>query len=1001
MVLIHEVGHIVGLNHPMEGSYPIDAPSCDCIDTPHWTATTLPNDSNLWNVCNNLMQTNPHENQISPCQLGIMHYYSMQNLLPANILLAHDIISNSPLPWDNNSPIINKGYCDYHADETMTIQPDGLDHTWKSDRDLLGDLVIESGATLTIAAHTGGSQTIIGMPKGARIFVKAGGKLILDNALITNRCGEHWRGVWLDSNTQTGDVSATDQVGTIILQNNATIEYAEDGITTRRDDYVYTGGVVQATNAIFRNNLRDVEFMRARHVNDNGAPVRNPSFFSHCQFVTDDNYRNHPTGANISHVTMWDVHGIKFTNCTFSSFINDANDVRRYKTGGIQSDAATYTAIDNIFAGEYYGIAAYNAKAPAGLGQLFIQQNTFGVDNAASALQTQRGVYVSAGSAFVVDNNTFYSDNRPDNNPYNHEYDPNANDSGTYGLYLDGCLSWKGVENNEFTNLHPAPAETPFGAIVNNSEGGGIQIVRNNVFSDLAFGISPMGNNRTNSNVGLQVRCNEFNRNNYDIFVIGGGGNTGGIPNQGSGNTATSPACNRFVNSGTAVNIFSWATRTADYYYHANTPNMLPTVDPDAGPNIADEVNPQSVNRPYVKADACPITVFTPPSIMPSNPAQKMAAAWLTRSDALVTKGILQNQLAQLKDGGNTTLLENEVVTAQLQAAWDLYVNLMAKSPYLSDEVLTALAEKEDFPAVLLKNVLLANQHAAKNAEIIATLENRSNVLPDYMLTIIKNSGSNSNAKETLERAIDAQQIRFAEAIEQQLAVLYADSTATAGSFTAVLQGTDIAEYRLQYAERLIEAGNYSAATGVAENLATDCALSEKQVARYAAHNTLIAVIAALKAAGKTWANLDATQKATLQSIAGNDNYAAAYARGILRVANGGDTLYREPMPHLPNTMQQRNKLKVKKLGANTTLSELTVSPNPAQNYLTIHYNLVVPTATLQVIDALGRVVFTTSFTNGINDIVVPTANWSAEAYRVVLRIDAKIIATKSILITK
>jgi hypothetical protein len=147
------------------------------------------------------------------------------------------------------------------------------------------------------------------------------------------------------------------------------------------------------------------------------------------------------------------------------------------------------------------------------------------------------------------------------------------------------------------------------------------------------------------------------------------------------------------------------------------------------------------------------------------------------------------------------------------------------------------------------------------------------------------------------------------------------------------------------------------------------------------------------------WCSTSSAQKAVLATLAGNDSYAASYARGILRVANGGDTLYREPMPHLPNAMQQRQK--AKKATTTAAMQMLTVAPNPATDYAVLHYNVAETGITMQIVDAAGHILLNKTLDNTIGDITLTTADWSAGIYQIVLQTKGKTIATQSFIIAK
>ena len=71
--------------------------------------------------------------------------------------------------------------------------------------------------------------------------------------------------------------------------NNATIENAHEAISTRgaEDSTLWdkTGGIVQATNTLFRNNRRSAEFLTYENHKANGTVTNNVGFFTRCTFT--------------------------------------------------------------------------------------------------------------------------------------------------------------------------------------------------------------------------------------------------------------------------------------------------------------------------------------------------------------------------------------------------------------------------------------------------------------------------------------------------------------------------------------------------------------------------------------------------------------------------------------------------------------------------------------------------------------------------------------------
>ena len=421
------------------------------------------------------------------------------------------------------------------------------------------DIVIDSLATLTITCT-------LEMVDSARIIVRPGGALVVSGGTLTNACdGEMWQGIIVEGDANQRQYAS--KQGRVIL-SNATIENAHTAISTHTANdsiWVGGGGIVQATNTLFRNNCHSAELTPYENHTSGNVVSDNISHFTRCTFTIDNN--NLFAGNNTSfeeHIFLWGVRGVKVNGCTFRNETTGIYGLARghalrsmvagFKAkrvcpivspidpcGCFSSGSNTVTRCS--FTGFHSAISAADSEGnyDITIDNCDFAQNTYGVDMAACD-----NVRVSFCDFNLDGNKT------------------------TYGITFANCTGYM-IEGNSFYRTFYSN-QISHGTYIDNS-GTEENVIRLNEFSNLKFGCTALNTNGlTGTNIkGLQYNCNSFDGCMNGIYVA----STGKVRiKQGS---STSGADNIFgYPAGTGRSITIPASHDTVTYYYSTGNSHLP-----------------------------------------------------------------------------------------------------------------------------------------------------------------------------------------------------------------------------------------------------------------------------------------------------------------------------------------------------------------------------------------------------------------------------------------
>ena len=478
--------------------------------------------------------------------------------------------------------------------------------TWSNPITVGETLVIDSLATLTVTDTVAFYST-------ARIIVRPGGALIVNGGTLTNACdGEMWEGIIVEGDANQRQY--TSKQGRVIL-TNATIENAHTAISTHtaNDSIWVGGGIVQATNTLFRNNRCSAEFLEYENHTSGNVASDNISHFTRCTFtINDDNLLAANGTCFEEHVSLYKVRGVKFNGCAFRNEVTTAT-----------TDSARGRAIYSEGAGYYAKrvCPVLSHSDPCGCfasGSDTVTRCSFeGFFEAVSAANTYGNYYITIDNCDFSRNNGGVRLAAADNVRVSF-CNFNLSDSASY--YGAGFSNSTGytVESNTF-HRDVYTGNTNLRGIVIFSSGSSNNVIRKNNFNTIDIGCLASGVNAGETE-GLHFQCNNYTGCGYDIGVL-----IGLIRSQQGSSTAG--ADNNFTGTQSSSIALSYANSIA--YYYSNSASHTPT-------------NPSSGVTSHNDADvnSCLSSIcWEPQPIELLSQYQGMAEELLTLSDAIANRG--------------------------------------------------------------------------------------------------------------------------------------------------------------------------------------------------------------------------------------------------------------------------------------------------------------------------------------------------------------------------
>lgn len=859
----------------------------------------------------------------------------------------------------------------------------GVNETWNVSKKVNSSIIVPDGHTLTIT----GSSTVIQMAdtrkvgRPSNIIIEPKGKLVMSQgSKITGfqSCNSLWEGIQVQGNPY--QTSTLTNQGSARIYNGCTIENMREGVVTDQLNYpvllngtgpdysksplpslIKTGGIVQSWSANFFNCKRVAYFPPyplSTSISPDNASFFNNSTIRCSQYLPGelDDVTALPYGTT-EFIRIENNHGIVIYRDLIENTI--AGLILDKKGIGIKAIDASFEVSGSYDAGFFnnlnYAIDASATNAAALKLNLVVDQVTF--------TNNLHGAYFS-GIAQPLLNLQRCIFNLPDV-------------ANAYGFYFNACTGYTIDENTVNDNYASAYL---YGGIINKS-GAANNLAYRNTFNSTDNSLNAYRRNAADNGLtGLQMKCNTFNTTIRDITVTSSGppvGDNVGRINAQQGQCyppndpleLTGPAGNQFFNScgsSSACHLYKDVVAiTFNYNYHNNNSPWDPIY-----------------KTAQISKANCFVSInFTYEEACPSNfgggcdPNCNLAAISSLNDQIL-------NEQSKI-DAGNSEKLLSEIADASVSSS-DLKSDLIAASPYLSDEVLSAAINRN--PAMDendLSEVLLANSPLSE--EIASAAESKYSDI------------TASAAYETAQEGVSGMAL-----LKQQLADLQfqLDRKLIVALQYYVDSGliNEAAELLLNYGKTkdaipfYVQMGEFETARDLLKQLPVNDINDSN-------YFDLMTIQTDLLENGKSWKEMNDEQAKAIREIAEDSSVISRQAQNILEWVYNED--YPEDLPQLEDENVDQNGSQKEDENQNSR-QRIVLYPNPANQIIQVDFsNSQLPVTSVAIYNSIGVMIEKVEVPAVTISIEFNLSSYHEGVYVWQFKSDNKLLENKKVVIIK
>ncbi len=340
-------------------------------------------------------------------------------------------------------------------------------------------------------------------------------------------------------------------------------------------------------------------------------------------------------------------------------------------------------------------------------------------------------------------------------------------------------------------------------------------------------------------------------------------------------------------------------------------------------------------------------------------------------------------------DGGNTEGLLQKVKYAYSWDTYQLYADLINKSPYLSDSVLLAtIYQTNVLPDIMVKYILIANPQSLSNEYIQQVVyENSMDMFPGGIEEITSYITDTVSPRQILEANVSYYTSQRKTYLNLLKNYYLTDTAGNSLNYLTDLLSNETdneSKYELMFAQ--ISKQDYDGAYTTLGNIGSkiDPEKQPEEMARLLNMSLIIPILVNVETGEDTLENLPEYYINALTNLSTNDRGLAGSIATAIRLHFDTTYIYDEPIYIYNNDTTLKMAKPIKK--TNKPLSDqsyVKISPNPADEFITVSYNIneTINGLRLFITDASGKTIFEKELNKAKDQQILIVRNYAKGNY--------------------